>query len=179
MDAVPTLWSSTTYRRQGSARLYAHWNRVCLWTVCWLYRLATKITRGCLPPIVGASCVVQHDGRILAIDRSDGLGYSLPGGVIKSDETVEQALLREVREETGFEVEIRGLVGVYSGPDRDPRFSSVSIVYSAEIVGGVEQDSREGAVRWLDLYDLPLGMAFDSHVVRDLVGDPDDTSLRV
>jgi ADP-ribose pyrophosphatase YjhB (NUDIX family) len=82
---------------------------------------------------------------------------------MKSNETLEQTLLREVREETGFEIEIRGLVGVYSGPERDCRFASVSVVYAAAIVDGVQQDSREEAVRWLDLRILPPCMAFDSH----------------
>ncbi len=138
----------------------------------WLYRGTTAITFGNIPPVVGAACIVQRDGRILFIDRSDGLGYSLPGGIMKTDETLERAVLREVREETGFEVEILALLGAYSGPDRDPRFSSVSIVYTATIVGGNEKSSREGKVQWLELDRLPAHMAFDGlAVIRDYLDE--------
>jgi len=121
-----------------------------------------------MPPIVGVACVVECNGKVLAIERQDGLGYSLPGGVIRSDETVEEALHREVQEETGCEIAVAGLVGVFSGPHRDPRFNSASIVYAATVVGGLLRNSREGRACWLDPQDVPSRLAFDEiEVLRE------------
>ncbi len=57
--------------------------------------------------------------------------YALPGGMVEYGETVEKAAVREVKEETGLEVELEGILGVYSEPDRDPRGHTVSIVFFA------------------------------------------------
>ena len=171
---IKSIWHDVNDQLYPSlARAFGHCIR-------WLYRGTAAITFGNIPPIVGASCIIQRDSRILFIDRSDGLGYSLPGGVLRADETLEQAVLREVKEETGFEVEILTLLGAYSGPNRDPRFSSVSIVYTAMIVGGKEKSSREGTAQWLEIDRLPTHMAFDGlTVIRDYMEEMSISGPRV
>jgi ADP-ribose pyrophosphatase YjhB (NUDIX family) len=67
------------------------------------------------------SAFVLHDGRLLLQQRADNGRWGLPGGSVEIGETVSAAIVREVREETGFEVAVRRLVGVYS----DPRFQVV------------------------------------------------------
>jgi 8-oxo-dGTP diphosphatase len=62
--------------------------------------------------------------------------WAIPGGAVEIGETVEQAAVRETKEETGLDVKLISLGGVYSKPDRDPRGHVVSIVYRAEPVGG-------------------------------------------
>ena len=68
---------------------------------------------------VSVSAVVRRRGepdRILLMRRSDNAHWGLPGGYVEPGESVESAAQREVREETGYEIEVGRLVGVYSDP---------------------------------------------------------------
>jgi 8-oxo-dGTP diphosphatase len=122
--------------------------------------LLSRLTLGALPPFAAAAALVERDGRILVLERSDGLGFNLPGGFLRWEERVEDGLLREVFEETGFHIAIDRLVGIYSGPAPRQRLSSVAIVYVARIVGGQQRDSFEGRVLWLEPRELIGRMAF-------------------
>ncbi|MFN8534311.1 MAG: NUDIX hydrolase [Dehalococcoidia bacterium] len=120
----------------------------------------SRATFGALPPFSAAAALVERDGRILTIERNDGLGFNLPGGFLRWQERVEDGLLREVFEETGFHVAIDRMVGVYSGPAPNQRLSSVALVYAASIIGGRQRDSFEGRVLWLQPSELVGRMAF-------------------
>ena len=87
-----------------------------------IFRMIALLTLGHISPILSACAIIEQDGKILLIDRADGLGYTIPGGIVRYKETVEQCVVREVREETGYIVAIKSIVGVYSGLRRDPRF---------------------------------------------------------
>ena len=67
---------------------------------------------------IGVSALIFNEGRILLAHRRDIDWWNLPGGGMEIGETVEEALHREVREETGIEIEIEQLVGVYSKPQK-------------------------------------------------------------
>ena len=94
--------------------------------------------------------------------------WALPGGFVEYGETVEEAIIRETKEETGLDVEILNLFNVYSNPDRDPRCHTVSIVFSCRVTGGSLNASSDSAdVREFKLTELPE-LAFDH---ADIVGD--------
>src|SRR5207248_10348401 len=126
-----------------------------------VFRIIALLTLGQISPILSACVITERDGRILLIDRSDGLGYTIPGGIVRYRETVEQCVLREAHEETGYIVAITGLVGVYSSPKRDPRFRAVAIAYKGSIVSGSAHGSGEGEPCWREPGEVFGHMAFD------------------
>ena len=81
-----------------------------------------------------ATAVVIHkDGQhVLLHKREDFRFWSLPGGGVDAGETPEQAALRETMEETGYQIEIAGYVGVY----QRPQFHETRFVYRARVIGG-------------------------------------------
>lgn len=113
--------------------------------------------------VVAVSVFVQDDrGRVLLIQRTDNGLWSLPGGGQEIGETVAQTAVRETREETGIEVEVTGLVGVYSDPGHVIEYSDgevrqqFSLCFRAEPRGGVLAISEESSdVRWLSRDELP------------------------
>jgi len=126
-----------------------------------IYRIIVLLTLGQISPLVGAGIIVEQDGKILLIDRSDGLGYTIPGGIVRHRETVEECVLREAHEETGYTVKITGFVGVYSAPKRDPRFRAIALTYKGSIVAGAPRSSGEGAPCWRTPDEVWGHMAFD------------------
>jgi 8-oxo-dGTP diphosphatase len=126
-----------------------------------IFRLIALLTFKKISPIVSACAIIEQDGKILLIDRADGLGFTIPGGITRYDETIEQCVLREVEEETGYRIILTELSGVYSDLKRDPRFRAISIAYKARICGGSEQRSGEGGVCWHKPEEVFGRMAFD------------------
>jgi ADP-ribose pyrophosphatase YjhB (NUDIX family) len=127
------------------------------------FDLLSFISLGNLPPLVAVGAIIERNGNILLINRSDGLGLCFPGGLIKWQETPKMALLREVAEETGYQICIEELIGVYIS--RDPRFNCVDLVYSAAIVNGYGRSSDEGKLTWVPKSSLPSKLAFDHELV--------------
>jgi 8-oxo-dGTP diphosphatase len=107
--------------------------------------------------------VVVKSGEILLIKRityPHKGAWALPGGFVDQNETVEQAVVREVREETGLRTKIKSMLGVYSSPGRDPR-KTISIAFVLKQISGRIRTSNETSdVKWFKLDGLPK-LAFD------------------
>ena len=131
------------------------------WLAGLIYQVIVLLTLGQISPLVGAGAIIEQDGKILLIDRSDGLGYTIPGGIVRHKETVERCVLREVCEETGYNIKLTGLVGVYSSLKRDPRFRAIAITYRGLIVSGTQHGSGEGEPCWRTPEEVFGHMAFD------------------
>lgn len=93
-------------------------------------------------PIFAAETAVVHDNQVLLIRRSDIGGWAFPGGFIDPGESVAQAAIRETREETGLEVELVRLLGIYSRP-RWRRAGVHNVAFIARPIGGVLSTSPE------------------------------------
>lgn len=103
-----------------------------------------------------AGAVVREDGRLLAIRRADNGTWELPGGVLELTEAPEAGVVREVWEETGIQVQVEELTGVYKNTTR----GIVALVFRCKPEGGAERTSNEStAVEWLTPAEVEERMA--------------------
>ncbi|MHA1271705.1 MAG: NUDIX domain-containing protein [Candidatus Helarchaeota archaeon] len=101
--------------------------------------------------------------------------WAIPGGFIELGETVENAVIRETKEETGLDVKIIKIFKVYSDPDRDPRGHIISMVYICKATGDIKSnlkastDAKEVKIfKKKELFTLDL--AFDhSKILSDYI----------
>ena len=113
---------------------------------------------------VAADALLVEGNKVLLIRRGKEpfLGkWAIPGGFLEENETLEQCCVREAKEETGLEVRIEGLLGVFSEPGRDPR-GTVGVVFLCKRIGVGEAKGGDDAeeAKWFQLDSLPE-MAFD------------------
>ncbi len=124
--------------------------------------------------VVGSSAVVvDSQNRILLQRRSDSGNWALPGGAMDIGETLAESLIREVREETGFNVQIERIVGIYSNPDHVFAYDDgevrqeFSICLACTIIGGSLQVSSEStAVKFFIFEDLETIQIHESVRIR-------------
>jgi 8-oxo-dGTP diphosphatase len=124
-------------------------------------------------PKITVDGVLFKDNEILLIQRKnppfEGM-WALPGGFVEYGETTENAVIREVKEETGLDTKISSLIGVYSDPNRDPRGHSISIVYilskiKGDVIGG--DDAAQAAFHSINA--LPT-LSFDhDKIIKDAI----------
>ncbi|WXG45160.1 MAG: NUDIX hydrolase [Candidatus Atabeyarchaeum deiterrae] len=109
--------------------------------------------------------IVRKDGSVVLVKRLNPPfkgEWAIPGGFVEYGETVEAAAMREAKEETGIDVQLTRIVGVYSRPDRDPRGHTVSVCYLARELGGeLRADTDAKEARSFNRNSLPRRLAFD------------------
>ncbi|MBV9574770.1 MAG: NUDIX hydrolase [Acidobacteriales bacterium] len=115
-----------------------------------------------LAPVVGVGAViVEHDRALLVKRRHAPLAdaWSIPGGALELGETIRDALVREVREETGLSVEVADLLGIFDRIIRDAKgeilYHYILIDFLCRITGGecrARDDAKE--IRWFTLDEI-------------------------
>ncbi len=130
---------------------------------------------------LGAALAIEGPGGILLVQRShdpyEGQ-WMLPAGFVEYGEFAEESAVREAEEETGLQVELTGLWGLYFGTD-DPRNVAHLAVYGARAVGGelrAGDDARDA--RFFPRGQLPAEIAFEAHrqALADWARDPHRSS---
>lgn len=115
-------------------------------------------------PTPTIDAIMQKGSKVLMVRRKNdpfkGM-LALPGGFVNEGETVEDAVRREVLEETSLEIEPVDILGVYSDPNRDPRMHTMTVVFVAIVTGGDEKAKDDAAgLEWVELADIEEA-AFD------------------
>jgi 8-oxo-dGTP diphosphatase len=102
-----------------------------------------------------AGIVVRDDDRVLVIRRDDNDHWEAPGGVLEQDESFEDGVRREVLEETGLEVSVERLTGVYKNLNR----GIVALVFRCHPAGGDAQPTAEAReIRWMTKQEVESSM---------------------
>lgn len=154
-------------------------------------------------PVPGVGVLIEMDGGLVFIRRGGHIKpgqWALPGGYIEADESVEEAAVRESKEETGLDIELISLLGVYSFPEGPPT-SGIIVFYRARPIGGTlragddAQDARifqpkafppvpfrthrEALRRWLDQRAAALPIPGDTvgDVLIRQAAAPDSTAI--
>lgn len=121
--------------------------------------------------------IVDEQRQVLLCHRTDVDLWNLPGGGVEKGETPRQAVMREVKEETGFDAEVRWLAGIYMNPGR----RKVSFTFVCKVVGGKKTTSDESdAVKYFAFERIPR-YTYPHHIarVRDALNRPDIIHLKL
>jgi ADP-ribose pyrophosphatase YjhB (NUDIX family) len=111
--------------------------------------------------------IIEKDGKIVLIKRNHDPwkgSWALPGGFVDEGETIEEAAVREGKEETNLEAKPKEILGVYSDPSRDPRGHVVSTTFIMEVVSG-DLKGRDDAkiAEWVSLEEIEIDKLAADH----------------
>lgn len=137
--------------------------------------------------VPSAGAFVRRGEEVLLIERTDNGNWTMPGGALDPGESLPGCAVRETREETGIEVEVTGVSGIYTDPGHRIEYTSdgevrgeFSVIFHARYVSGEPTTSSESRrVRWVPLSqakDLPMDVSQSKRVVW-AVEHPDEVYL--
>lgn len=135
----------------------------------YLTYMITKQQKG---PFVAVDAIIDIDGGIVIIERSNPpFGWALPGGFVDYNESLEDAVRREMKEETDLELIDLKQFHCYSKPGRDPRFHTIGIVFTAKGNGKPQSGDDAAALKVIKLSGIDkIPFAFDhKQIIRDYI----------
>lgn len=122
-------------------------------------KLLARIFHVEFPPVISCAGIIQRGNEILFLNLSYFNGYCLPGGIIQASESAEDALKREVFEETGLTVtRSTYLFSVHSSVKSIP---TLSLIFKVEVDGKMKE-SKEGSLHWMSPNEAMDNMAYKS-----------------
>lgn len=137
--------------------------------------LRSKVGHEKIILVFAGGCILNEAGQVLLQRRGDSGKWGFPGGAIEIGETPEMAAIREVKEETGLDVKVAGLLGIYTDCDmaypNGDQAQSICIAYELERVGGqlACDDHETVELKYFDLDEMPeLFCKQHEEMMRDL-----------
>ncbi len=113
--------------------------------------------------------LINENGKIIFIQRKSDTFHgfwAIPGGMVEENETIEEALIREMEEEVGVQVIPKEILGVFSDPERDPRGRVISTVFICDYEGETKAGSDAGNIKLCTIEEaLSLNLAFDHNFI--------------
>ena len=124
-------------------------------------------------PKITVDGIIIKNEKILLIKRKNKPfkdKWALPGGFVEYNEKVEDAVIREIFEETGLKTKINKIIGIYSDPERDPRGHTITIAYLLKIKDGIIKSGDDALdAKFFHLKQLPL-LSFDhDKIINDAI----------
>ena len=119
-------------------------------------------------------CLIQDGNRVLLQNRvkNDWKGYTLPGGHVEAGESFVDAVVREMKEETGLSIKKPRIVGIKHFPMENGRY--IVLLFKATEFEGTVVSSEEGEMEWISLDDLSaINVVEDFHDLMKVMNDPD------
>lgn len=119
-------------------------------------------------------CLIQDGNRVLLQNRvkNDWKGYTLPGGHVEAGESFVDAVVREMKEETGLSIKNPRIVGIKHFPMENGRY--IVLLFKATEFEGTVVSSEEGEMEWISLDDLSaINVVEDFHALMKVMNDPD------
>ena len=129
--------------------------------------LARVYGRFMISPGVSVCGVLIQNNKLLLIKNYKG--YSLPGGCVKNGEKIVDGLVREFKEETGFNISGNDFICFIDNPKRDTRLHTVLFAYKCKIVSGQLKGSFEGEPIWCDLNKLPKLIFGHEEIIKKIL----------
>jgi O-acetyl-ADP-ribose deacetylase (regulator of RNase III)/ADP-ribose pyrophosphatase YjhB (NUDIX family) len=121
-------------------------------------------------PFSTVDAIIEVEGGIVIVERSNPpFGLALPGGFVDYGESLEDAVTREAKEETGLDITDLKQFHTYSDPKRDPRFHTIATVFTAKAKGKLQAGDDAAGVKIVKLSELKtLNFAFDhKNIIED------------
>jgi ADP-ribose pyrophosphatase YjhB (NUDIX family) len=116
-------------------------------------------------PTVDIIIEIEPKGIVLIKRKNPPYGWAIPGGFVDYGESLEEAALREAKEETNLDVKLTKQFHTYSDPNRDPRHHSISTVYIAKAKGAPKAKDDALEIGIFDDSNLPDEIAFDHRLI--------------
>lgn len=119
-------------------------------------------------PLVTVDAIIEiGDGIILIKRKNPPHGWAFPGGFVDYGETLEEAVCREAKEETGLDIRLVRQFHTYSDPHRDPRHHTVATVFIAAASGKPNAGDDAKEVKIFTKDNLPAEIAFDHRKILE------------
>ncbi|MFH0959268.1 MAG: NUDIX hydrolase [Pseudomonadota bacterium] len=119
-------------------------------------------------PLPTVDIIIKVEGGVVLVRRKNPpYGWALPGGFIDYGESAEDAAIREAKEETSLEISDPKLLSVYSAPNRDPRYHTISTVFVATGKGIPRAGDDAAQIQVFGQNNFPADLAFDHNKILD------------